>query len=110
MEHTSPGLKYEYHDAVVERHQIGPKRELILDVVLDQFLNPGAPKNVQLRFGAIDNMEAVRSFFQRPSRVTQPGGFERLERIELITKGKWLIVVDHRGQVTIATHKTPQEM
>src|SRR5688572_15595025 len=105
MDHSLPPLKYEYHDALVERHQVGPQRELILEVLLDQFRNPGAPKNVRLRFGAIENMGTVRSFFQRPSCLTKPGGLERLERVELIMKGQWRIEVDHRGEVVIATHK-----
>ena len=102
-------LKYRYHDAVVERRQVGPRREIILELQLDPVLNPGAPQKVRLRFGGVENFNEVRSFFEKAPGLTNPEAFERVERIAWIEKGKWVIEVDHRGAITIATPKLPQE-
>jgi hypothetical protein len=100
------GLKHRYHDSSLERHRIGPQRELILEIRLDGVWNPGAPKTVRLRFGAIDNMTEVRKFFEEVAKSQVP---DRVERLALVGKGKWVLELDHGGRLAIATKKAPQE-
>jgi len=99
-------LKHRYHDASLERHTIGPQRELALRLRLDKAWNPGGPATVRLRFGAIDNMPEVRAFFERVAMSQVP---DRVERLTPTGKGKWVLELDHGGMLTIATKKIPQE-
>jgi len=99
-------LKYRYHDGSVEDHRVGPQRELVLEIRLDRFLNPGGPEIVHLRFGAIDNMKDVRDFSERLDSLGVP---DRVARIALLEKGKWTLELDHTGELKIATKKLPTE-
>ena len=99
-------LKHRYHDSSLESHRVGPQRELILEIRLDRVWNPDGPATVRLRFGAIDNIEAVCDFFKPLQDAQAP---YRVERIALLEKGKWIIELDYAGRVTIATKKVPQE-
>ena len=100
------GLKHRYHDSSLEGHKVGPQRELILEIRLDRIWNPGGPEIVLLRFGAIDNTDEVREFFDRLGGSRVP---DRVERINLLERGKWMVELDHAGALTIATQKAPQE-
>ena len=106
---ASTSLKYRYHDSLLESHRVGPQRELILEIRLDPVWNPGAQQNVRLRFGAIENLDEVRSFFHQTAGRMKAGAFERVERIALLEKGKWVVELDSRGTVMISTSKIPQE-
>jgi hypothetical protein len=99
-------LKHWYHDSSLEGHQVGPQRELILEIRLDRIWNPGGPEIVRLRFGAIDNIDEVRRFFEPLGGSQAP---YRVGRIAPLEKGKWVVELDHAGTLTIATKKLPQE-
>jgi hypothetical protein len=98
-------MKYNYHDAVIERCQIGPRREVTLDLRLATFNST----SVRLRFSAVDNFMEVNSFFARPSPFDDPDALERVEQVTPIEKWKWLVEVEYRGAVTIVTRKAPEE-
>ena len=99
-------LKHRYHDSSLAGHRVGPQRELILEIRLDRIWNPGGPETVRLRFGAIDNIDEVRKFFERLDESQAP---DRVERIAPVERGKWIVELDHAGMLTIATKKLPQE-
>src|ERR1700748_759041 len=102
-------MRYEYHDALILGRQLGPRREIVLDVKLSPFLNCDAPERVRLRFSGIDNLEEVRSFFEPPLKAAFDEALERIDRLDLIAKGQWVLGIDHRGQVMILSAKPPQE-
>jgi len=105
-------LMYGYHDAQLEGCQVGPQREVILDIRLDPVWNRHAPRHVRLRFGAIQNFDDVQSFFDRvlarPDRA--PEGFiDEIAGIVCTAKGAWVVDLDRGGSVTIGTPKMPNE-
>ena len=59
-----PDLKYNFHDALLEKVEIGPRREITLHIILYSIYYKGGP-GVQIRFGAITNFDSVKSFFEK---------------------------------------------
>ncbi len=105
-------LRYGYHDAQLERCQVGPQREVILEIRLDPAWNRHAPRYVRLRFGAIQNFEDVRAFFERvmarPDR--RPEGFlDEIAGIQCTAKGRWVVDLERGGSITIVSPKMPNE-
>ena len=70
-------LTYGYHDAQLEACELGPQREVVLQVRLDPVWNRHAPRYVRLRFGAIQNFDEVQVFFERLKAATDrpPEGY-----------------------------------
>lgn len=101
-------LTYEYHDSWLERFELGPRRELILQIRLDPVWNPRAPEDVRLRFGGIQNFDEVRTFFDLLEPVSR-GALNVVDEIARPEKGKWIVDLDRSGTVTIVTSKLPQE-
>ncbi|MFQ5839683.1 MAG: hypothetical protein ACE5HK_03070 [Candidatus Methylomirabilales bacterium] len=62
---TLPDLKHNFHDSCLESSELGPRRTLRLRVALQP--SAGA---TELRFGAMENFEAVRAYF--PPLPTPP--------------------------------------
>ena len=108
---VDPKLKYRYHDGVLERSRVGPRRELILEVRLDPAANAGFSRTVLLRFSGIDNIEEVRVFFERAAAASPSatGILGRIDTVAFVEKGKWLVELEHGGILTTATAKRPQE-
>lgn len=55
-------FQYNYHDGLLMGFTLGPRRELILDVLLDSVWNKHST-SANVRFGAIENFDQVSSFF-----------------------------------------------
>jgi hypothetical protein len=102
-------LTYGYHDSLLERCQVGPQQEVILEVRLDPVWNRHAPRNVRLRFGAIQNFEEVRAFFERVQEASHQEVLDEVVGIVCRQKGRWVVDLARNGAVTIATPKIPQE-
>lgn len=62
-------LKYNLHDSQIAQFSFGPRREITLTIVLDPVWNENQERTIKLRFSAIENLEAIQSFFN--SNYTQ---------------------------------------
>jgi hypothetical protein len=102
-------LNFAYHDALLETCQVGPQREVILRIRLDPVWNPTAPREVTVRFGAIQNFDAVRAFFDRLIRSAERDVLDEIVGIVPSGKGQWTIDLARAGAVKILTPKIPQE-
>jgi hypothetical protein len=69
---------------------------------------PERPKQIRLRFAAVDNFDEARTFFEKPL-LTDSEALERVERVAMVEKGTWIVEVESRGAVAILTRKLPQE-
>ncbi len=56
-------LKYNLHDSHIAQFSFGPRREVTLTIALDPVWNENLEATIKLRFSAIENYEAVQSFF-----------------------------------------------
>ena len=95
------------HDACLESFQLGPRRELSLALALV----PGGA-SASLRFGAIENFEAVSAFFAGLSSPPQGVYIDRIEQLGYSrvkgSSAKLLhidFVLDHAGPVSISCRK-----
>lgn len=95
------GLVTAFHDAGLIDFSVGPRCEVRLRLWVD------GSHEVIFRLGAIQNIEAVRTYFDRLVRPPFEGAF--LDRIEFFkpTNGGWLVELDRGGQVRIETSKKP---
>jgi hypothetical protein len=71
--------------------------------------NPKAPPSVRLRFGAIQNFDEVRAFFQQVQESSKHEALDEVVGIVASEKGKWIVDLARAGAVTIATPTIPQE-
>ncbi|GAA4391088.1 hypothetical protein GCM10023186_40020 [Hymenobacter koreensis] len=99
-------MRYKYHDAGVASFRLGPRHELVLQVVLDAVWNPLTSCTIELRCGAIGNYSEVSTFCMRTlSRVVSPGAF--LDTIDSVsvTNETCLISFSESGCLLIRTSK-----
>ena len=99
--------KHEYHDSQLESYEIGPRNELTLNIYLDPVLNKESNlENITVRFGAIKNIEEVKSFFAYIPHSAENGRFI-CEIIGIVNKekDKWVIDLEGHGNVTIQSLK-----
>jgi hypothetical protein len=102
-------LTHAYHDALLLGCRVGPQREVILDIRLDSVWNPNGPLETRLRFGAINNFEKVREFFQHLLDTAKHNVLDEIVGIVATGKGEWTVDLARAGAVVIATPKIPQE-
>jgi hypothetical protein len=105
-------LTYGYHDAQLEACELGPQREVVLQIRLDPVWNRHAPGYVRLRFGAIQNFKDVEVFFERLKAASDrpPEGYlDGIAGIACTSKHTWVVDFDRGGSVTIVTSKMPTE-
>ena len=90
-------LQAEYHDGVVEAIELGPRREVVLTVRLDQVWNNGDGTTRRLHFSAIQNFDEVSGFFGRAT----PEYIDEILGIVHVSKGVIGIELDHLGYVEL---------
>ena len=95
-------LKHNYHDGQLRSFSIGPRNELTLDVHLDPVWNPGAASTARIRFGAIENLDEVKRFFERVAPPRSDGAFlAEVIGIAYEQKAKWILDLSVYGSVPI---------
>ena len=98
------------HDAGVISASCGPRREVNFE--LSVVLKGEGPvlhqRPAELRFGAIDNYEAVSWFVRALTGLADKRAF--LDTIDSLarTQGGWTLVLDHAGPCEIRTTKPPR--
>lgn len=91
MFHT---FKYVYHDGHLVSYELGPRREITLIIFLDSNWNKNIKKNVELRFGAINNFNEVTSFFKEKIKTPTSSNSFLGEIVELIKVDKNTFLID----------------
>ena len=95
-------LKHNYHDGQLRSFSVGPRNELALDVHLDPVWNPGGPPTARIRFGAIENLDEVKKFFDRVAPPRSEGAFlAEVVGIAYQQKAKWILDLSDYGSVPI---------
>ncbi len=103
-------LKYEYHESSLVSYQLGPGREITLEIQLNSYFNPSDPLNVRLQFYSIRNFEEVQSFFDRLQVNRNQQLLDEVDGIVYTEGVGWLVVLVHNGDITIKTPKMPLEI
>jgi hypothetical protein len=96
------------HDAILTRADIGPRREVRLDLLFPTSDQRSVNKfsRVSVRFGAIENYVEVEQFFSNRSSMPEWAAGERVDALRRTAEG-WLLELDDSGRFVIATSKTP---
>ena len=71
-------MPYNFHDALLEDFQIGPRQEVTLRIALYSIFYPGRPV-ISVRFGAITNLDAVKTYFGKIDKP-EPEADQQLEK------------------------------
>ncbi len=82
-----PEIPYQFHDALLEDFQVGPRQEVTLRISLYSVFYPGSPV-VSVRFGAITNFETVQTYFSKIEKPDPEVGFTRIDALHYDTKRK----------------------
>lgn len=108
-------LVHNYHDGAVLACELGsgPPYDLVLEIHLDTVWNPQAKAQptVRLRFGGIQNFDAVSaSFMALGQHEARTGGaIATIESLSNPSKGRWVIQLDRGDPIDILTSKSPKE-
>ncbi|MBW4683289.1 MAG: hypothetical protein KME19_24860 [Microcoleus vaginatus WJT46-NPBG5] len=104
-----PDLKYNFHDALLEKVEVGPRREVTLHIILYSVYYEGGP-SVQVRFGAITNFDSVSAFFSKivDEESNEEEGYIRIDTLHYdkrkqSTAGKlfFCLASDWKGEIKI---------
>ncbi len=81
-------LKFNLHDSQLEKFTFGFRRDLTLTIVLDPVWNKNLDSKINLRFAAIENLEAVREFFNNnyTKRIAPNTYWDEIEELVLLDK------------------------
>jgi hypothetical protein len=63
---------FNFHDGQLTNFSVGPRKEVTLHIALDRVWNQKQERTVLVRFGAIQNFEAVSAFFEKIDRPHDP--------------------------------------
>jgi hypothetical protein len=95
-------LSHNYHDGQLSSFAIGPRNEVTLDIHLDAVWNRVGPSSGRIRFGAIENMEEVKTFFEGiPSPGADSAFLAEVIGIIYEHKAKWILDLAEIGSVVI---------
>ena len=78
-------MPYNFHDALLEDFQISPRQEVTLRIALYPNFYPGRLV-VSVRFGAITNPDAVKTYFGKIDKPEPEEGFARIDALHYDTK------------------------
>ena len=67
--------QFNFHDAQLADFSVGPRKEVTLHIALDPVWNGKEKKSVVVRFGAIENMPQVTTYFDQLERPSGSDGF-----------------------------------
>jgi hypothetical protein len=99
---TTCALKNNYHDSQLRSFSIGPRNELTLEVQLDPVWNPGGPSNARIRFGAIENLDEVKRFFNGIALPRSEGAFlTEVTSVACERKATWILDLSDYGNIRI---------
>ena len=79
---------------------LGPRRELILDVLLDPVWNKHSA-SANLRFGAIENFDQVSSFFGSLPKPQADGCIAEIEKLEADDVGGNALLLQLSAQASL---------
>jgi hypothetical protein len=95
-------LAHNYHDGQLSSFSLGPRNELTLEIHLDPVWNPAGPESGRIRFGAIENMNEVKEFFDRIHEPRNEGAFlAEIIAVVYEHKAKWTLDLADYGSVAI---------
>jgi hypothetical protein len=80
-------IPYQFHDALLEDFQVGPRREITLKISLYPIFYSGGP-TVSVHFGGITNFDTVQAYFRKFEKPTPEIGFDRIDTLNYDTKYK----------------------
>ncbi len=98
-------LLNDYRTARLERAALGPRRELILFIVLNPALNHTILQDAVVRFGCIANFAEVEAFFSSLQIDTWSDHLAVIRRLEPEQTGSWLLSLDGCGEVRIQSDR-----
>ncbi len=75
-----PDMPYNFHDALLEEFEVGPRQEVKLRISLYSIFYLNRPV-VSVRFGAITNYDAVKAYFGKIEQPEPEEGFIRLDAL-----------------------------
>jgi hypothetical protein len=101
------------HDAVLEAAQVGPRRELVLQVFVPEATAASERaaslrgRTLAIRFGGIENYGDVERFFANgPAQGRDAHVSDTIMNLRRTAAG-WVLELDQRGSVMINTRKVP---
>lgn len=80
-----PEMPYDFHDALLEDFEVGPRREVTLRISLYSVFYPASPV-VLVRFGAITNFDTVTVYFGKIDKLEPEERFARIDALHYDTK------------------------
>ncbi|MBL7998367.1 MAG: hypothetical protein JNL32_06995 [Candidatus Kapabacteria bacterium] len=88
-------LKYNLHDSHIAEFSFGPRREVTLTVALDPVWNINKPATIKLRFSAIENYEAVQSYFHSNyvERALPNAYWDEIQELSAIDKKTYRLIL-----------------
>lgn len=103
-----PELRYNFHDAGVTSITVGPRREVMMVVGLDDPTYP-PHHSVYIRFGGITNFSEVTTFLERvPPAKAQDAYVARIDGLDYVPEEQsrkhnlvFRLAIDMIGQVRI---------
>lgn len=105
---TNPNFQVvkNYHDGQLVAFKIGPRHECRLDIHLNVTWNNGADKSATVRFGAIQNMPEVETFFKKMDTTRINGRYlSEILDLDCIGKNMMKITFDAHGELIICCGK-----
>jgi hypothetical protein len=103
-------LKYEYHESLLQRCQLGPGREITLEIRLNSIWNPDGPQNVNLYFSDIRNFEELQALFEHVQEVSNQQALDEVIGIVCRENERWDVDLARIGNISVKTSKTPREL
>ncbi len=103
--HAAARLQSDYRAARLERAALGPRRELILFILLDPAHNPSILRDAVVRFGSIANFAEVEAFFSALPADPSCDHLALIRRLEQEKPGSWLLSLAGCGEVRILSER-----
>ena len=107
--HHITDLKYEFHDSLLEKVEIDPRREITLHIILYSVYYKAGP-SVLVRFGGITNFDSVSTFFGKivNEECNEEEGYIRIDALRYDNRkeskaGKlfFYLALDCQGEIKI---------
>ena len=68
-------FQHNFHDAQLVNFELGPRRELSLQIAVDPVWNERLDRSVTVRFGGIENYDEVAAYFRALPKPARAGAY-----------------------------------
>jgi hypothetical protein len=100
-------FKHNFHDGRLASFNLGPGRELMLEIALDPVWNRASPSFVSVRLGGIENFNEVASYFRALPMPQRPDTYiAEVIGLSYIKEGpNWVLVdLQGHGHIKVRSH------